>query len=73
MTSIAIPERLRQGYLNPVSQAILDDTARKPCLKTRKLIQQPGTPYLEGALIFRWDGEGEDSENFILVGAVLTL
>lgn len=32
-----------------------------------------GTPHLKGAFIFRWDGEGEDGENFILVGAGLTL
>lgn len=30
-------------------------------------------PYLKRALILGWNGEGEGGEDFILVGAVLTL
>lgn len=29
--------------------------------------------YLKRALVFRWNGEREDGEDFVLVGAALTL
>lgn len=38
-----------------------------------KEVSKSKNSYLKRALVFGWNGEGDDGENFILVGAVLTL
>lgn len=47
---------------------IIDNVGSSP-----EMVSRSKNPYLKRALIFGWNGEREDGEDFILVSTVLTL
>lgn len=58
-----------------ILETIGNNAEKNPGLgqKETKEVSRSKNSYLKRALVFGWNGEGDDGENFVLVGAVLTL